>query len=207
MPSASPQSGPMCPQHTSLRLLCNIMSNPCPQPRGVKVINSTIAIHRTVDYSSHVDCSTLQHIVFMQFGVDNAPTDVLSHCRVVFSHSQASRSLSMLTCLQMQIVFFRQLHDLSPWQRLYGISGKTSDWTHNNCICPCQASMVTWHLISSASAATGLPATTRSPTPWSNGHHQPHGLRPTQELVPRNYRMFSFLPPSPLGGKYRNSLS
>ena len=51
-PSARPQSGPMCPQRIPLRPQCNIMSSPCPPPRGVKVINTTTAIHRPVDYSS-----------------------------------------------------------------------------------------------------------------------------------------------------------
>ena len=60
----------------------------------------------------------------MQFGADNDPSDALSHCRVVFSHSQASRSLSKLSSLQMQIVSFRQLHDLLPWQRLHGTPGE-----------------------------------------------------------------------------------
>ena len=87
----------------------------------------------------------------MQFGADNAPVDALSQSHVVFSHSQASRSLSKLTRLQMQIVSFRQFHDLShPGSDFTVHLGRTSDWTHTICTCPCQASMVTWHLTSSA---------------------------------------------------------
>ena len=67
-----------------------------------------------------MDCSTPQLIVFRQFGADNAPADALSHCRVVFLHSQAPRSLSLLTRLQMQIISPSASRPLSPWQRLHG---------------------------------------------------------------------------------------
>ena len=71
-PSARPQSGLMCFQHTRLRPQCKIISNPCPPPRGVKVINSTIATHRPVDYSS--PCGLLIALWITLSPVDYLPT-------------------------------------------------------------------------------------------------------------------------------------
>ena len=86
-PSARPQSGPIRPQHTPFR---HIMSNPCPPPRGIKVINSTIATHRPVDDSS--PCR-----LFIALWITHRPVDYSSRCGLLFS---PVHSLHAVRCRQ-----------------------------------------------------------------------------------------------------------
>ena len=198
-PSERPQSGPMCPQHTSLRSQCNIMSNPSSPPRGIKVINSTIATHRPVDYSS--PCVLLYspahslHAVRCRQRSSRRPlplpcrllilpgikvalyADVSTDADRVFP--SASRPLTLASAsryiwedvrLDPQPHLLSSLHgDLAP--DLVGPLPPSAGYRY----------------ILSASTST---ATTRRPTAWPNGHHQPHGRRPTQELVSGNHRKF-----------------
>ena len=99
------------------------MSNPCPPPRGVKVTNSTIATHRPVDYSS--SCGLLyspahHHAVWCRQRSSRRPLSL--PCRLLTL--PGSRSFSLLTQLQMQIVSPSASRPLSSWQRLHSTLGE-----------------------------------------------------------------------------------
>ena len=116
------------------------------------------------------------------------------------------RSLSKLPCLRMHIVSFRQLHDLSPWPQFHGTPGEDVRLDpHLHLPLSNLPDDLAPDLVGPLPPSVGLQLPF-APTAWSYGHHQPHGLRPTQKLVLGKHRMFSFLPPSSLGGKYCNSL-
>ena len=123
-----------------------------------------------------MDYSTLQHIVFRQFCADNAPADALSHCRVVFLHSQASRSLSQLTrSTDANRLFPSASRPLSPWQRLHGTPGEDVRMEPHHLHLPMSSlnGDLALDLFSSLPPSAGY-------HPQSYGHRQPHGLRSTQ---------------------------